>query len=114
MDIASQAMKKLKTEADDDSIQTAVHMAVAHVFRTPAERPNLSASSLIWTASSRVGASTSMLGPLRGSGRLLWIIIKPGNRNPQVLPLPVFAMATRSLPCKATGHACAWMGVGAL
>ena len=110
MGIASQAC----TEPEKGLSSDRLHMAITYVFRTPAERPNLSASSLIWTASSRVGASTSMLGPLRGSGRLLWIIIKPGNRNPQVLPLPVFAMATRSLPCKATGHACAWMGVGAL
>ena len=85
-----------------------------HVFLTPAERPNLSASSLIWTASSRVGASTSMLGPLRGSGRILAMCTKPGNKNPQVLPLPVLAMATKSLPSRATGHACAWIGVGAL
>ena len=35
----------------------------AHVLRKPPERPNLSASSLICTASSRVGASTHIVGP---------------------------------------------------
>ena len=86
----------------------------AHVLRMPAERPNLSASSLICTASSRVGASTSMLGPARGSVRVAMICRKPGSRKPQVLPLPVLAMATRSRPSSAIGHDCAWMGVGAL
>jgi len=37
----------------------------------------------------------------------------PGH-PPHVLPLPVFAMATRSRPLKATGQAWAWMGVGDL
>jgi len=44
----------------------------AHVLAMPAARPNLSASSLIWTASSRVGAITSMVGPTRGSLRV-WL-----------------------------------------
>ena len=49
-----------------------------------------------------------------GQGRLLWIIIKPGNRNPQVLPLPVFAMATRSLPCKGNRPCLCLDGRGSL
>jgi hypothetical protein len=40
--------------------------------------------------------------------------IRPGSRKPHVLPLPVLAMATRSRPAMATGHACAWIAVGAL
>lgn len=148
----------------------------AHVLRMPEEWPNLSASSLICTASSRVGASTSTVGPARGSCRgsstpdygcatpsqvrrsfqtavsapvehgaagVVMIAVHrevlkirqgsaqqqepavcptlrvalmcsmPGSRKPQVLPDPVLAMATRSRPAIATGHACAWMGVGA-
>ncbi len=61
----------------------------AHVFLMPEERPNLSASSLIWTASSRVGASTSTVGPARGSLRVALMCSMPGSRKPHVLPEPV-------------------------
>lgn len=78
------------------------------------ERPNLSASVLICMASSRVGASTSMVGPARASLRSAWMWSMPGSRKPHVLPEPVLAMATRSRPLSAMGQACAWMGVGDL
>lgn len=87
---------------------------LAHVFLMPLVRPNLAASPWIWQASSRVGASTSKEGPWRGSGLSLRIRTMPGSRNPQVLPLPVLAMDTRSRPCMAMGQDCAWMGVGSL
>ena len=77
----------------------------AHVLRKPPERPNLSASSLICTASSRVGASTHIVGPARGSLRVAAQCMKPGSRKPHVLPDPVLAMAMRSAPRSATGHA---------
>ncbi len=37
------------------------------MLRIPDDLPNLSVSILICTASSRVGASTSMVGPILGS-----------------------------------------------
>jgi hypothetical protein len=84
------------------------------VLRMPDDRPNLSASVLICMASSRVGASTSRVGPWRASLRVAWMWSMPGSRKPHVLPLPVLAMATMSRPLRAIGHAWAWMGVGAL
>ena len=39
--------------------------------------------------------------------------MKAGARKPQVLPLPVEAIATTSRPSAAIGQACAWMNVGA-
>jgi hypothetical protein len=84
------------------------------VLRMPDERPNLSASALICMASSRVGASTSTVGPARGSRRVALMCMMPGSRKPQVLPEPVLAMATQSRPDSAMGHAMAWMGVGDL
>jgi hypothetical protein len=39
---------------------------------------------------------------------------KAGMRKPQVLPLPVEAMATKSRPERAMGQAWAWMKVGAV
>src|SRR5436853_7518051 len=36
-----------------------------------------------------------------------------GSTNASVLPVPVAAEPTTSLPCSAGGMACAWMGVGA-
>mmetsp|Transcript_299 Transcript_299/g.2393 ORF Transcript_299/g.2393 Transcript_299/m.2393 type:complete len:200 (+) Transcript_299:2047-2646(+) len=80
----------------------------------PDERPKRSASSLICTASSLVGARISMVGPTRGSFCTFLMCMIPGNKYPQVLPLPVLAMATTSLPCKAHAQDWAWMGVGAV
>mmetsp|Transcript_22562 Transcript_22562/g.53608 ORF Transcript_22562/g.53608 Transcript_22562/m.53608 type:complete len:215 (-) Transcript_22562:2-646(-) len=69
--------------------------------------PNLTVSSWICVASSRVGASTRMIGPWRGSLRgPLFTCWNPGKRNPSVLPEPVFATPTQSRPCSAAGHVC--------
>jgi len=83
-----------------------------HVFLMPDDLPNLSASSLICTASSRVGASTSRVGPPRGSLRVAFMCSMPGSRKPHVLPDPVLAIDTISLPWQAMGQDWAWMGVG--
>lgn len=84
------------------------------MFLNPPERPNLSASSLICTASSRVGASTAIVGPTRGSLLVAAQCVKPGSKNPHVLPDPVLAIEIRSEPLRATAQDWAWMGVGAL
>ena len=83
------------------------------MFLNPPDLPNLSASSLICTASSRVGASTAMVGPTRGSRRVAAQCMNPGSRNPHVLPEPVLAIEIRSDPRRATAHDWAWIGVGA-
>ena len=83
-----------------------------HVFLIPEDLPNLSASSLICTANSRVGANTSRVGPMRGSLRVALMCSMPGSRKPQVLPEPVLAMETMSRPWVAMGQDWAWMGVG--
>eukprot|EP00963_Diacronema_lutheri_P002053 scaffold131_cov335-Pavlova_lutheri.AAC.40 len=84
------------------------------VFLMPDERPKRSASSLICTANSLVGARMSMVGPTRGSFFTFLMCTIPGNRYPQVLPLPVLAMATTSLPCMAHAQDWAWIGVGSV
>jgi hypothetical protein len=38
--------------------------------------------------------------------------MKAGIKYPNVLPEPVFAIATISLLCRAIGHVWAWIGVG--
>ena len=79
---------------------------------TPDDRPNLTTSSCICEASSRVGAKTNTVGPNIG---LLWHLlkcIKAGIRYPSVFPDPVLAIATMSRFCSATGHVWAWIGVG--
>jgi hypothetical protein len=35
-----------------------------------------------------------------------------GSMNAAVLPVPVWAMPSRSLPSSRAGMACCWMGVG--
>lgn len=68
------------------------------------DRPNLTTSSCICEASSRVGAKTKTVGPNIG---LLWHFlrcIKAGIRYPSVFPDPVLAIATMSRFCTATGH----------
>mmetsp|Transcript_679 Transcript_679/g.2289 ORF Transcript_679/g.2289 Transcript_679/m.2289 type:complete len:280 (+) Transcript_679:311-1150(+) len=82
------------------------------VLRMFEARPNLSASSLIWHASSRVGASTSTVGPIRGSLRVALMCMIPGIRKAAVLPEPVLAIATTSRFCMHTGQAWDWIGVG--
>lgn len=60
---------------------TAVMRKRTHVLRMPEDFPNLSVSSLICTASSRVGASTSMVGPIRGSFLVALMCSMPAKRN---------------------------------
>mmetsp|Transcript_99270 Transcript_99270/g.281117 ORF Transcript_99270/g.281117 Transcript_99270/m.281117 type:complete len:338 (-) Transcript_99270:405-1418(-) len=80
--------------------------------RMPLERPNFSASIWICCASSRVGASTSTMGPRCASAPLRSTCAKPGPRNASVLPLPLLAMPMRSWPAARIGQHWAWMGVG--
>lgn len=49
---------------------------------------------------------------MRGSFLVALMCRRPGSRKPQVLPLPVLAMDTRSRPCIAMDQDCAWIGVG--
>jgi hypothetical protein len=75
--------------------------------------PKMAASACICTASSRVGARTSAIGPSPGSRygcALTWTTA--GSKNDSVLPLPVSATATTSRPLSTVGHACDWIGVG--
>jgi len=48
-----------------------------------------------------------------------WLVVERAESNcsigsvkPAVLPVPVWAAASRSRPARTTGMACAWMGVG--
>jgi hypothetical protein len=66
----------------------------------------------VCSASSRVGDSTTPREPMRAECALRRST--SGIRNAAVLPLPVRAMATTSLPDSATGSALRWMGVGSL
>ena len=77
-----------------------------------AERPNFTASSSIWQASSLVGASTSIAGGPRSTPFLFCNKWNAGSKNPHVLPEPVLATVITSLPASAIGHACACVGVG--
>mmetsp|Transcript_44291 Transcript_44291/g.73469 ORF Transcript_44291/g.73469 Transcript_44291/m.73469 type:complete len:216 (-) Transcript_44291:442-1089(-) len=86
-----------------------------HVFLMPLLPPNLSHSSLICRASSRVGATTRTIGPSPGCRygcALMWTIA--GRRKANVLPDPVAEMPTMSLPSRAIGQPWLWMGVGAV
>ena len=75
-----------------------------HILRIPRGLPNFCVSSIIWHASSRVGASTSKIGPLVFF--LDWICWwNDGRRKPHVFPLPVLAMHIKSTPLIANGHA---------
>lgn len=75
--------------------------------------PNSLATDWICWASSRVGASTSTIGPSpRDSGRWLLMCTSPGSMYASVLPEPVMAMPSRSRPDSAMGQPCAWIGVG--
>ena len=81
--------------------------------------PNRIASRCVCWASSRVGASTRPTGegtpppPLRATP-CSYTICRRGKRKAAVFPLPVLATQIRSLlRLQATGHPCAWIGVGA-
>ena len=67
-------------------------------------------SSLIWTASSRVGASTSTLGA--GSEGL--IISTSGTAKASVLPDPVGDLTSTSRPARTSGTTRRWTGNGAV
>mmetsp|Transcript_17086 Transcript_17086/g.59942 ORF Transcript_17086/g.59942 Transcript_17086/m.59942 type:complete len:257 (+) Transcript_17086:414-1184(+) len=68
----------------------------------------------VCSASSRVGASTSTMGPLALllSGFCAATCTRAGSMNAIVLPLPVAAMPTTSRPLISAGQHCAWIGVG--
>ena len=72
--------------------------------------------SATWSASSRVGASTSARTGWRAGDMLVlacgsrrWMI---GNAKPAVLPVPVCAAPMMSWPCMTIGIALDWIGVG--
>ncbi|MNC58971.1 hypothetical protein D3C75_1087460 [compost metagenome] len=69
--------------------------------------------SAIWVASSRVGDRIRARvvrgwGATRFSARRCRI----GRAKAAVLPVPVWAMPSRSLPAMTSGMALAWIGVG--
>src|SRR2546427_4575655 len=86
------------------------------IVLTPRVRPNVSKASAIWSASSRVGASTSARGPEPGrpSARAPAPVSRSivGIANAAVLPVPVWAQPMRSAPSRIGGIARAWIGVG--
>ena len=60
-----------------------------------------------------VGANTRIAGcPRLRSQPWVKSLWNAGNKNPQVLPLPVLATVITSRPFKAIGQAWAWVGVG--
>ena len=76
-------------------------------------KPYLLASVYICCANSLVGARIRPIGPSPGSSSF-WSIMctRRGQINAAVFPLPVLAMPMMSLPLRAIGTDCAWMGVG--
>lgn len=63
--------------------------------------------------SSRVGVIMIEMGPsVSSNGGWSSICLNIGNKNANVLPLPVFAIPIKSLPDIMAGIACAWIGVG--
>jgi hypothetical protein len=71
--------------------------------------PNLKISSDTCIASSLVGTIiTASTSPLHFN------LFKIGRPNAAVLPVPVCACPTISLPSKITGIACCWIGLGSL
>ncbi|MCA9553177.1 MAG: hypothetical protein KC933_24280 [Myxococcales bacterium] len=69
--------------------------------------------SAIWEASSRVGVRISARTAFEGTRRCsLLKIWSMGRQNAAVLPVPVCATPSMSLPCRRPGMAAAWMGVG--
>ena len=78
----------------------------------PTGRPNLSASSLICSASSRVGAMMRTVGPTVRLPVEARHLAMAGSMKPSVLPEPVFAMDKQSRPVTASGHVAACTGDG--
>src|SRR5215831_408922 len=72
-------------------------------------------SAMVWaicTASSRVGLRITARTPgRRGSVERIWI---RGSANASVLPVPVWAVATRSRPAMAGSNVMLWIGVGSV
>ena len=66
-------------------------------------------TSSICAASSRVGVTTSACGPWPDLPAMRCSV---GRANAAVLPVPVWAEATTSLPARTSGMAPAWTGVG--
>ena len=68
-----------------------------------------------WSASSRVGSSTSARTGCRAGDveafSCLSMRCSNGSENAAVLPVPVWAAPITSLPVRTTGIAWAWMGV---
>ena len=78
--------------------------------RAPSERPYRCIASETCMASSRVGASTSPSGA--ASRRPAGSRASIGRANAAVLPVPVAACPSRSLPASSGGIASRWIGVG--
>ena len=84
------------------------------IFGTCGRRsPRLRSTSPTWAASSRVGTSTRAR-TRRGAGAGPFCCSRCSRGKPKapVLPEPVWADPTRSLPARMAGMACAWIGVG--
>ena len=71
-------------------------------------------SCSIWIANSLVGDKTRQFGPTRLSLGVIWlsIWIRAGNKNANVLPVPVCAIPTQSSPFSKIGQSCDWTGEG--
>mmetsp|Transcript_28034 Transcript_28034/g.95563 ORF Transcript_28034/g.95563 Transcript_28034/m.95563 type:complete len:302 (+) Transcript_28034:105-1010(+) len=85
--------------------------------RTGPPKVSLRASRWICAASSRVGARTSAEGAHGedapgATGGEAPRAQSSGRRKPAVLPEPVWAQHMRSWCARASGTACAWIGVG--
>ena len=83
------------------------------VDRTRVYLPSFENSSWIWRASSRVGATTSARGPRR------WPLpvrrcSRIGRAKAAVLPVPVCARPSTSLPSRTAGMALRWIGRASL
>ena len=78
--------------------------------RTPRSRPYRWTACDTCSASSRVGTSTSAAGPASGPPAVSRC--STGSANAAVLPVPVAACPTRSLPATSGGIASCWIGVG--
>ena len=75
----------------------------------PWPAPYLNIASLTWTASSRVGTTTSAVGSAGAPGSMVW---STGSAKAAVLPVPVAAWPTRSTPVSRIGIVSRWIGVG--
>mmetsp|Transcript_4697 Transcript_4697/g.11859 ORF Transcript_4697/g.11859 Transcript_4697/m.11859 type:complete len:233 (-) Transcript_4697:422-1120(-) len=83
-------------------------------LRHPSALPNLVASPVICSASSRVGLMIRHTGVPCAACLRAAHVVSAGRRNPSVLPEPVLAMARMSRPSAARGQAapCTALGSG--